>query len=285
MPVSFYVPSNDGICMPERALQYANQIGKLQNYFVFDGWGHGDPAGFRSDDYMNLLIAEVDGPILSAPRYMDQDPNNIVIPSGEDGVTPPSPEPIPDPVVPDDDTDIPDDGQVVPDEEVTPPSPGPKPDPVVPDEPIDLDKVYKEFAKKMNNDFPDCSWEPIEVITDDGYILTLFHIWIEGQTDDGLGPVMFQHGRGGYAPNFLNAMKETVYTFAHLGHHVYMGNNRGNKWSQGHVSLDMYEDAEEYWKFSWHEMAYDVFANVEAMYLSAGGVNKGYYFGVSQGSL
>ena len=32
-------------------------------------------------------------------------------------------------------------------------------------------------------------------------------------------------------------------------------------------------------------MAYDVFANVEAMYESAGGVNKGFFFGASQGSL
>ena len=47
----------------------------------------------------------------------------------------------------------------------------------------------------------------------------------------------------------------------------------------------MDEDAEDYWNFSFHEMAFDVQANVEAMYLSAGGVNKGYYFGAQQGAL
>ena len=47
----------------------------------------------------------------------------------------------------------------------------------------------------------------------------------------------------------------------------------------------MYENAEDYWNFSFHEMAFDVQANVEAMYLSAGGVNKGYYFGAQQGAL
>ena len=32
-------------------------------------------------------------------------------------------------------------------------------------------------------------------------------------------------------------------------------------------------------------MAYDVYAQVEKMYESAGGVNKGYYFGLSQGTV
>lgn len=51
------------------------------------------------------------------------------------------------------------------------------------------------------------------------------------------------------------------------------------------MSLDMDLDDEEYWDFTWHEFAYDVFANVEAMYESAGGQNKGYYFGNSQGTV
>jgi len=43
------------------------------------------------------------------------------------------------------------------------------------------------------------------------------------------------------------------------------------QYSQGHVSLDMDIDDEEYFNYSWHEFAYDVYANVEAMYESAGG--------------
>ena len=38
-----------------------------------------------------------------------------------------------------------------------------------------------------------------------------------------------------------------------------------------------------FWNFSQNELALDVFANVEAMYKSAGGQNKGYYFGSSLG--
>jgi len=59
--------------------------------------------------------------------------------------------------------------------------------------------------------------------------------------------------------------------FVNRGHHFYLGNTRGMLYSQGHVSLDPEIDEEEYWNFSWHEFAYDVYANVEAMYESAGG--------------
>ena len=106
------------------------------------------------------MIAEIDGPILSSPRYLDQDPNNIVVPSydGDD--------------VPDDDTVIPDDDTVVPDD-----------DTVIPDEQVDPDtlptpeELYPEFSAAMDVSLPDCDWEAIEVATEDGYILTLFHVW------------------------------------------------------------------------------------------------------------
>ena len=35
----------------------------------------------------------------------------------------------------------------------------------------------------MDQNYPDYDWEGIEVTTDDGYILTLFHVWKEGQMD------------------------------------------------------------------------------------------------------
>lgn len=66
---------------------------------------------------------------------------------------------------------------------------------------------------------------------------------------------------------------------------MYLGNNRGNEYSQGHIQYDMIADAEDYWRFSWHEMAYDVYANVEAMYGNSTGEKKGFYFGNSQGTI
>ena len=78
--------------------------------------------------------------------------------------------------------------------------------------------------------------------------------------------------------------KGTWLNFADRGHHVYFGNNRGILYSRDHETLDMDEDAAEYWNFSQNELALDVFSNVEAMFESAGGQNKGYYFGSSLGT-
>ena len=71
---------------------------------------------------------------------------------------------------------------------------------------------------------------------------------------------------------------------ADLGHHVYLGNNRGTDYSRGHETLSAVDDQAEYWDFSWYEMAEDVLANIEAMYDNAG-TGKGWYFGYSQGTI
>lgn len=90
-----------------------------------------------------------------------------------------------------------------------------------------------------------------------------------------------------YATGWLQSLQKPApfFEFVDSGHHVYLGNNRGNLNSLGHVSLDRDTDAAEYWDFSWADMAYDVYANVEAMYWSASNNKKGYYFGFSQGTI
>ena len=146
------------------------------------------------------MIAEVDGPILSSPRYLDQDPNNIVVPSYDGDDTTPEPVvpdddtvvPDDDTVVPDDDTVVPDDDNVVPDDDTVVPDDDtvvpddtviPDDETVIPDEQVDPDtlptpkELYPEFSAAMDLSLPDCDWEAIEVTTDDGYILTLFHVW------------------------------------------------------------------------------------------------------------
>ena len=66
------------------------------------------------------------------------------------------------------------------------------------------------------------------------------------------------------------------------GHHAYIANNRGTPNAYGHTTLDVINDAKQYWDFSFDEMSYDALANMEAMYKSAG--QKGTYFGYSQGT-
>ena len=135
----------------------------------------------------------------------------------------------------------------------------------------------------MEAEYPGYSWEGLEVETEDEYLLTLFHVWIEGETDDSKPPIMMQHGKDSSAVQWLTQQKASIATFAYLGHDVYIGNNRGVEYSQGHESLDMWEDAEDYWNFSFHEMAYDVYANVQTMYDQT--ERKGYFFGNDQGSI
>ena len=124
----------------------------------------------------------------------------------------------------------------------------------------------------MDANYPDFSWEGIEVTTDDGYMLTLFHIWSDSVTEV-KSPVLFQHGSGGTAAGWLGnyGPPAPFFTFVDMGHHVYIGNNRGNEYSQGHTTADLItSNPEQYWDFSWAEMSQDVYANCEAMFNSAG---------------
>ena len=118
----------------------------------------------------------------------------------------------------------------------------------------------------MNEHYADYDWEGLKVETEDGYILTLFHVWKEGEMDPEKGPILFQHGNGGHAAGMIESQNVPgpQFTFVDLGHHVYFGNNRGVEYSREHVDPDI--DEETYWNFSWHEMMYDVYANVETMF-------------------
>ena len=51
--------------------------------------------------------------------------------------------------------------------------------------------------------YPEYRWEGLPVQTDDGYLLTLFHVWKEGHMDSSQSPVMFQHGANNYAAKYL----------------------------------------------------------------------------------
>merc|ERR1712109_176590 len=62
---------------------------------------------------------------------------------------------------------------------------------------------FPAFAAIMDVQYPDYDWEGITVTKDDGYELTLFHLWKEGLMDDSKGPVMFQHGAGNSAVSWL----------------------------------------------------------------------------------
>lgn len=71
---------------------------------------------------------------------------------------------------------------------------------------------------------------------------------------------------------------------ADLGHDIYISNNRGTEYSQGHKTYSAEDDAKQYWDFTFDGFGEDVRANSKAMFVNAG-KGKGWYFGYSQGTM
>ncbi|NXS89565.1 LIPM Lipase, partial [Erpornis zantholeuca] len=109
--------------------------------------------------------------------------------------------------------------------------------------------------------------EEYEVLTEDGYFLSLNRIPY-GRGDPGPSgsrpPVLIVHGfcldGGDWVDNFPES--SLAFILADAGYDVWIGNNRGNSWSRRHISLST--ASEEFWDFSFHEMAmYDLPAMVD----------------------
>mmetsp|Transcript_35515 Transcript_35515/g.54332 ORF Transcript_35515/g.54332 Transcript_35515/m.54332 type:complete len:452 (+) Transcript_35515:19-1374(+) len=129
--------------------------------------------------------------------------------------------------------------------------------------------------------------EKHQVVTDDGYILGIYRIpgALSEQNDEEPKPVvLLQHGvecdmmfwifnRPEVAPAFI---------LARAGYDVWLGNNRGNRWSEGHTSLS--SKKKEFWEFSWEEMGtHDTPAVIDYI-LDKTGFSKINYIGHSEGT-
>ena len=74
-----------------------------------------------------------------------------------------------------------------------------------------------------------------------------------------------------------------AFRLAEQGYDVWLGNYRGNSYSRGHISLNADTD-NEYWQFTWDEMAkYDLPAELNYV-LGKTGKEKIYYIGHSMGT-
>lgn len=131
------------------------------------------------------------------------------------------------------------------------------------------------------------TWEPFTITTEDGYLLTTFHI-LENinksvTKNESYMPVMVMHGQQCDSCSWLAWADDLTPLPLQLfndGFDVWMANNRGTKYSHDHVSLNWRND-KDYWAWSWAEMGvYDDVANIKFIKEHTG-KDKVSYVGVS----
>lgn len=131
---------------------------------------------------------------------------------------------------------------------------------------------------------------PVEehtIKTDDGYLLTVFHIPAKQQQirDVTKKPVVFMmHGLLGSSDDWLlmGPGKSLAYLLSDAGYDVWLGNARGNKYSRRHVAK--HPALNDFWQFSNDEVAlHDLPAMIDYV-LETTGQEKLQYVGHGQGT-
>ena len=123
---------------------------------------------------------------------------------------------------------------------------------------------YDEFAAHMSSH--GFAWTAYEVTTEDGWELALFRITGRDDSDPVVSthpPVLLQHGSTMDAESWIGSYFAGVpmpLQLVDAGFDVWMGNNRGTKYSavrgdDGDTNVDESDPSTEaYWDWSWAEM-------------------------------
>ncbi len=142
------------------------------------------------------------------------------------------------------------------------------------------EKLFSDVVSPLR--YPFASYT---VTTDDGYILKMFRIQAKNsQIQNGKPVVFLQHGIIDSGDSWvINGESNSLgFVLANAGYDVWIGNNRGNKYSRLHMKLS--PDKKEFWDYSFQEMGrYDVKAQVEYA-LQVTGQPKLTFVGHSQGT-
>ncbi|XP_037903760.1 lipase 1-like [Hermetia illucens] len=124
--------------------------------------------------------------------------------------------------------------------------------------------------------YPD---ETHQVETEDGYILEVHRI-----ARPGAQPIYLQHGNLDSSGTWvlMGPNLGLGYYLWELGYDIWMGNNRGNRYSKKHKTLSPSDSS--FWDFSWHEIGInDLPATIDYI-LGHTGFEKLHYIGHSQGT-
>uniref|UniRef100_A0A3Q2PXL4 Lipase n=1 Tax=Fundulus heteroclitus TaxID=8078 RepID=A0A3Q2PXL4_FUNHE len=127
--------------------------------------------------------------------------------------------------------------------------------------------------------------EDHEVVTEDGYILTVNRIPHGLKHTPSPKPAVFlQHGLLAAGSNWITNLPNSSlgYVLADAGYDVWIGNSRGNTWSKKHKTLS--PDHEDYWRFSYDDMALKDLPAVINHILKVTGQEQIFYVGHSQGT-
>ncbi|XP_059046945.1 lipase member K-like [Achroia grisella] len=136
-------------------------------------------------------------------------------------------------------------------------------------------------------DYDGYTSESYTVTTVDGYILSIFRIPVKESCKDNTDqePIIFMHGLylSGDDCIIPGPGKAHCYIYSDACYDVWVPNNRGNRYSRQHTSLDPDKDS-EYWNFSIDEMAaYDLPAIIDFV-LQKTNKKQVYYVSHSQGA-
>ncbi|KAL3265247.1 hypothetical protein HHI36_009461 [Cryptolaemus montrouzieri] len=148
----------------------------------------------------------------------------------------------------------------------------------------------------MDADLPKCDFieelmkihgitlEIHQVTTEDGYILSLYHMKCERSCSHRRPPVLLVHGLGSNGAVWVNVKNGLGYYLADNGYDVWLANCRGTVFSNKHVIFNCNKDRRKYWDFSWHEIGYyDIPAFIDCV-LEKTHFSKIFYIGHSQGT-
>lgn len=122
-----------------------------------------------------------------------------------------------------------------------------------------------------------------EVKTEDGYILRLHRV-LPSKHSTHKGSAFLMHGLFRNSSDFLASGSKIAlaYYLSDHGYDVWLGNARGTKYSNEHVTHA--NDSKEFWKFSFHEIGlFDLPAMLDFM-LEHTKQSKTFYVGHSQGT-